>query len=233
MIDLSNIALFIADTRDHQLAINIIAHCCKKIKFGQIIFLTDKKKEELDFSRVDESILNIHHIRPIKSKDEYSNLILYDLYGKADVFFKNIRYVLVIQTDGFIVNPDAWEAKYLEYDYIGAPWGYYPNNQEPGHPVSTASNCVGNGGFSLRSVKLIENIHNLLSSNVYPQLTPEDVFICRTLRPELEKLGIKFAPEAIAERFSCENKPYKGQFGYHGDFTFKLNKATLTELMNK
>ncbi len=31
-------------------------------------------------------------------------------------------YMLIVQGDGFIVNPDAWDDEFLDYDYIGAPW---------------------------------------------------------------------------------------------------------------
>lgn len=33
-------------------------------------------------------------------------------------------HVLVVQYDGFILNPDAWTDEFLEYDYVGAPWWY-------------------------------------------------------------------------------------------------------------
>ncbi len=33
-------------------------------------------------------------------------------------------FALVIQYDGFILNPDAWRDEFLDYDYIGAPWNF-------------------------------------------------------------------------------------------------------------
>lgn len=36
-------------------------------------------------------------------------------------------YVLIVQYDGFILNPKAWMDEFLEYDYIGAPWWYTDN----------------------------------------------------------------------------------------------------------
>jgi hypothetical protein len=49
--------------------------------------------------------------------------------------------VLVFQTDAFLLNDtvDDW----LEYDYIGAPWG--------GRVSKDMHKKVGNGGFSLRT----------------------------------------------------------------------------------
>lgn len=74
-------------------------------------------------------------------------------------------YVLIIQYDGFILNPDAWTDEFLEYDYIGAPWWY-------------TDDCnVGNGGFSLRSKKLLEILAN---DDSILETHPEDHHICRT-----------------------------------------------------
>lgn len=226
MINLPTVAMIIADTRDHQLAVNTLAHCCKYIKFGHIVFFTDKIKEELSFHKLDQYVY-IQNINPIKSIDDYSNLILYNLYNK---FSAPIKHLMIVQTDGFVVNPDAWDDKFLDYDYIGAPWRYHPNSYEPPHPECTSHNCVGNGGFSIRSIKLIDTVYSLLQQNKYPKLTPEDLFICRTLKPELDRLEIKFAPEWLATNFSCENRQYKGQFGFHGKLTYARNKALLPQL---
>lgn len=116
-------------------------------------------------------------------------------------------FVLVVQYDGFILNPDAWTDDYLKYDYIGAPW--WENDGW----------IVGNGGFSLRSKKLLE----ILASGKY-QLTdddPEDWFIGVTIRKELEEEGIKFAPVELAKQFGFEMNEkegvmWDGQFGFHG-----------------
>lgn len=222
MIDLSNVALFIADTRDHQLAINTIAHCCKNIKFGQIIFLTNKTKEELDLSKIDQPV-DLHLIETIYSPDEYSHLVLFKIRDKLDTVFRGIKYVMIVQTDGFVVNTEAWNPQFLDCDYIGAPWKYFPSKHEPPYPPSTPDTCVGNGGFSIRSVKLIETVMILLDKRLYNKITPEDLFICITLKPELNQLGIKFAPEWLASTFSCENRLYTNQFGFHGNKTYQMN----------
>ena len=155
-IDLSTVALFIADTRDHQLAVNTILHCKKEINFGQTIFLTDK------VGHIEG--IDLFTIQPIMSKDDYSNIILFNLLNKIK---KDITHILIVQTDGYIVNPKSWRQEFLDYDYIGAPWKYHPNNNEPPFPQSTPENCVGNGGFNLRSVKLIQKVEELLNKNTY------------------------------------------------------------------
>jgi len=116
-------------------------------------------------------------------------------------------HVLVIQSDGWILNPGAWNDQWLQYDYIGAPWPY-------------ATQDVGNGGFSLRSKKLLDTLKRV--HHLFPRYHPEDVVICRDQRAWLERnYAVRFAPRSVAERFSIEaygakNLRYNGQFGYHG-----------------
>lgn len=125
------------------------------------------------------------------------------------------EHLLLIHGDGFVQNWRAWDNEFLKYDYIGATWWYKDNMN------------VGNGGFSLRSRKLLEEVQDIYrKTGINPH--PEDHFICRTMRPALEERGIKFAPEEVANRFSIEayNTPdinYNGQFGFHGYRIKNLN----------
>lgn len=136
---------------------------------------------------------------------------------------------LTIHDDGFAVNSQAWTDEFLEYDYIGACWG----------------EDVGNGGFTLRSKKLYNALHNinveydwrrlpkqlfapefegmvwLQTAHCQDPIIPEDNIICRVYKQQLvSDYAIKFAPAAIADRFSIENKmysPWLGRsLGFHG-----------------
>lgn len=137
------------------------------------------------------------HLSPdINTKEDYSRFVLRDLVNHIDTDF-----VLIVQYDGYIINPKAWTKRFLDYDYIGAPWWYDGHN-------------VGNGGFSLRSRAMLEACMKI------PALHPEDDTI-RLYAQQLKMMGIKFAPEALAERFSFEQNwkhtEYKGSFGFHGN----------------
>jgi hypothetical protein len=105
--------------------------------------------------------------------------------------------MLIVQHDGYILNPDLWTDEFLEYDYIGAPW-------EDG--------TVGNGGFSLRSQRLMETVASMTW-----RLHHEDCLICGPLRGPLEDAGFKFAPTDVAARFSFERYAagYQRTFGFH------------------
>jgi len=122
--------------------------------------------------------------KEIDSIEAYSHFMIKELndYVQTD-------YVLIVHHDGFILNPDAWTDEFLQYDYIGAPWRYKDDKN------------VGNGGFSLRSKKLLE----LLANDPYILDThPEDDRICRMYGDYLKSKGIRFAPEELAKKFSIE-----------------------------
>jgi hypothetical protein len=114
-------------------------------------------------------------------------------------------FVLIVQWDGYVINPGAWYPSFREYDYIGARW-----------PHHTDGMSVGNGGFSLRSRKLLAALND--PRFTVDATTSEDVLICRTFRPALEReFGVRFAPEGVADQFSYENiSPNQPTFGFHG-----------------
>ncbi len=130
-------------------------------------------------------------------------------------------FALLVQWDGFVVNADAWSDDFLDYDYIGAKWIFH-----------TDGHNVGNGGFSLRSRRLLEALRD-------PHVVPgavEDDAICRTYRTYLEAThGIRFAPEAVADRFSFEASYWTSPpFGFHGLFNFWmfLDRAGLAAFLS-
>lgn len=100
-------------------------------------------------------------------------------------------------------DPAQWDPTFLDYDYIGAPWPHFPEGMR-----------VGNGGFSLRSRRLIDACAAIPVSR-----EAEDVAICRTHRSALEAQGLRFAPDALARRFAYERMTRRGdEFGFHGAF---------------
>jgi Protein of unknown function (DUF5672) len=114
-------------------------------------------------------------------------------------------YVLIVQWDGYIVDPTAWRSDFRKYDYIGARWLGETNRES-----------VGNGGFSLRSRKFMVALAE-------PRFALDDTVnsdwqVCHALRPVLERdCGIRFATEAVADRFSYETiEPLAPTFGFHG-----------------
>lgn len=170
----------------------------RSTNFGEKLFFI---ADNIDTSEYDtlfkEEFIKVIRIPSTYTLQEYSKFIVKDLNN-----YINTDHVLIFQNDGFISNVKAWDEEFLNYDYIGAPWWYDDENN------------VGNGGFSIRSKKLLD----ILSNDDHIQDTdPEDHNICRVYGDYLKKEhGIKFAPERLAEKFSVENGNYSNQFGFHG-----------------
>jgi hypothetical protein len=148
-----------------------------------------------------------HQIAPIRSLAEYSAVVLRML---PDIVRED--HFLLIQWDGMPVSPAAWDEAFLGFDYIGAPWSGLPEHM-----------AVGNGGFSLRSRKLLEVVRSMGLDAGKDPVEAEDVLLCRQHRASLECLGIRFAPVSVAARFSFETgTPPPVSFGFHNTFNFPL-----------
>lgn len=131
----------------------------------------------------------------------YSEIILKQLYPLIKT-----EHVLVIQWDGMAITPELWTDDFLKYDYIGAIW-----------PWPTNGIAMGNGGFSLRSRKLLEACQNPEIQLGGIANRNEDIAICVKHRDQLVKdYGIQYAPLDVARRFSTENEWLGPTFGFHG-----------------
>lgn len=186
------ITLIAIDTIKYGQTINSLINSLEQIEPFETIWYTDIFINQP---------FRIQEIKHLYSKNEYSHFCIKEL-GTYE--FKT-SHILITQWDGYVLDGNSWEDEFLEYDYIGAPWLYIDGR-----------NC-GNGGFSLRSVKL----HNILAEDPFIKgYNPEDDAICRLYRPYLEdKYNIKFAPEEVAHRFAFElHEPKQPTFGFHGNF---------------
>jgi hypothetical protein len=96
----------------------------------------------------------------------------------------------------------------------------------PHHPKTP----VGNGGFSLRSKKLL----NAIQQPGFIKKHPEDYCICADNKEFLRQLGVNIAPVTVAERFAVERTPWHDAFGFHGFFNFGrvLDDAELRAFIN-
>ena len=123
--------------------------------------------------------------------DQYNEIL------KSTLFYDAIRTepFLLFQTDSMIFSQHKDKInKFLEYDYVGAPWKHCP-------PVK---HCNGNGGFSLRKKSKMVDIINLYPS--YPSEN-EDIYFSRHAehKPTYED----------ALEFSVETVYHKESFGCH------------------
>ena len=217
MKNLESVTLCIVDTVNTDDAYRVLLHSIKHINFGDILFFTDKLPtiqipDEPWAYRARQ--IRIHKIEQ-QDWHSYSNFVLFNL-----VDYIRTAHVLICQTDGFILNPHLWTDDFLQYDYIGAKWRLeHLQGCEWifNHIKQTGSlNTVGNGGFSLRSKKLLQ----YAKESGFECPGPEDAFICNNHYDYFVQKGIKFAPENIADVFAKEQNEslkYEEVFGFHGN----------------
>ena len=192
MLDLTNITLCAVDCVTPTLAAVALDHSLSQCRFGRALLLSDTPADtRAEWVKIDK----------IGSIEAYNHFMLRELVKHVQT-----PYALVIQWDGFVIDPHAWRAEFLEYDYIGAHWHWFPSGSD-----------IGNGGFSLRSRRLL---HAMTAPGFEHVKGAEDVVICRHNRAYLEEShGIRCAPIDVANRFSYERADPKGRtFGFHGLF---------------
>jgi hypothetical protein len=186
---LRDVTICAADSAFVDLTARALKRSMDQCTFGDAILFSDRP--------VDGPFRSVE-IAPLKTIGAYSRFCLHRL---AD--YIETPFVLIVQWDGYVINPAAWANTFRKYDYIGAAWhGIFP----PG------TQLVGNGGFSLRSRKLLQSVKTL------PPLDFEDRVICHIFGKQLERdSGIRFAPVKVADRFSYQfTVPESLPFGFHG-----------------
>lgn len=174
--------------------VSALRQCLEQIDFAECRLFTDQPPADLD------PPIQPVRIDPLSSARDYSQFVLQTLSG-----LMASSHVLLVQWDGFVLDARQWDPAFLDHDYIGAPWPQFRDGHD-----------VGNGGFSLRSRKLLE----ACADPRFQLGHPEDVAICRVNRTFLEQEhGIRFADRALAARFAFEReKPNGSTFGFHGIF---------------
>lgn len=200
-----DITIVAVDTYAHELTRKAIDRTLQVLPCQEVLVLSDK---------------NIYpdgrwaKINPIDIKD-YNTLMLKHLWPLVQT-----EHILVVQYDGMAINADHWTDDFLNYDYIGAVWPW------PHHPPEYK---VGNGGFSLRSRRLLNALKDDRVAFKDELSANEDLYIGVYYKQFLQQQGIKFADIATANQFSHEHFPkLEPTFGFHGTFNvpYYLDDAT-------
>ena len=200
-LTLPDVTLVCVDTRTPALAIAAMQHCQHQIGFADALLFSDPALIAQPPAGI--RVLPLH----IDSVQAYSEFMLRGLLPHVQS-----SHLLVVQWDGYVLNAEQWDPAYLQHDYIGAPLR-----------GETPDRAVGNGGFSLRSRRLLLALQD-------PSLRmrhPEDICICHDHRVRLEREhGMSFAPLALARHFAYERLlPPAPTFGFHGLFNLHREMA--------
>lgn len=194
MLNLPQVTLCCVDTRLPQMALDAMKTCMAKVQFGDAMLFTCPNHGLIDVP----AGIRVIELDSINSIEAYSHFLL-----KGMSPYLQTSHMLIVQWDGYVLDPSMWRDAYLDVDYIGAVWPQYDD-----------AHRVGNGGFSLRSRRLLD----ALMDDTIIAHHPEDVCIARTCRTLLEqRYGIRFADEALAHQFAFEReRQTPSSFGFHG-----------------
>ena len=178
----------------------------RDLEFGDVKFISHIKPEDLP--------KNIKHeyCPEIKSTRDF------DFYAFEELG-KHIEttHMLMVQYHAFVLRPWMWDNDWLKYDFIGAPWYESPWFV---HLTTGEMIRVGNGGFSLRSKRVMDLPKKL---NIHPVndrgFTNDDGMINNYYRELFKENGIVYPDVYVAARFSHENDVPENRgvltFGFH------------------
>jgi len=170
------------------------------------------------------------NIKIIKLDKDNMTQFEYSMYLTTLGFWNNFvgEKILIYQEDSCIFKRNIND--FLNWDYIGAPWSKQQND---------TPNCVGNGGFSLRTKQCMIDVINTISvedtvlnsstlkymNNVNLRKAPEDVYF--SLNMQRYNIG-KVADWDNASLFSSESIVNANSLGGH---CFWLNDPIWKERM--
>lgn len=189
-----NTVTLVALTSNHiEGALKAITKCCSGLQFRNVLFMTDAPEPDnlAELKQLLRQPFQWIAAPAINDVFDYGNNVVFELPKHIDT-----GHALICHHDGYVVNPQSWTHDFLAYDYVGAPW-----------PVGLPYR-VGNGGFCLRSHKLLQAImkHEQEFRAILDARTHyEDYAICGGAgRPILEAEGCVWPSVELAAQFAHE-----------------------------
>lgn len=128
-LQLPSVTLCIIDCVNAQRAVKVLEHCKTKADFGAVKLLTHVP---VDYEHKVK-------IMPLNSLIAYSIFMLTRFHQYIDT-----EHCLIVQRDGWVLNPESFDMSWLELDYVA--------------PLFMQYDKIGSGGFSLRSKRLMKNV---------------------------------------------------------------------------
>lgn len=197
-LQLPSVTLLIVDCVNANRAIRVVEHCKSLCDFGAVKFLTSIP-------------VNYEHkvkIKPLNSLVAYSIFMLTKVHQYIET-----EHFLVVQRDGWVLNPQSFNPEWLELDYIA--------------PLFVQYDFVGSGGFSLRSKKLMQNVAGNTPEWDWTQKQAdeiqsemgyyEDGVICLSGKFSSFKFATKEQASSFAQGGNRNAVYYRNKpFGFHG-----------------
>jgi hypothetical protein len=193
-----NVTLLAIDTIDFKRGRLALEKCLDKVPFKNYSLICSSK--DMPYEMPHSIPVLPHILNATMPLNAYSDFCIRQLWK----CFKT-SHCLIVQYDGWLVNPEAWRDDWLQYDFIGciADW------TEPGD-----NGKGGCGGFSLRSRRLME-----LAARIADKTHEEDVILSharpRGRRDDFEAAGMKFATNTVQCQWGYDAGHWRGEFGHH------------------
>jgi hypothetical protein len=209
---LKDVTLIAYSSNDIQENIVALQKCMEYFYFGAVKIISHKVPENLPKE------IKHEYGKEIKDINDFNEYMFLNLYRHV-----NTSHCLYVQHHGFIINPELWDDEFLNWDYCGAVWKDIPNTYIANDGVRMK---VGNGGFSIRSKKLLD-LPKRMGWYLREEQgwANEDGNICCYWHREMLENGIKYAPVEVAAKFSYENPVPENNYGNMKTFGFHRNKS--------
>lgn len=206
----------IIETRSDPLLILVIKNFMYLLQKKNYSFIIFHGTDNESFLKSNLKIPNLHFVNLLISSlnvDNYSQLLCTPFFWNY-LNKLNISHILLYQMDTILLKDNIDD--FLPFHYVGAPWPGLIVNNIIKNNLKTTNNkvvlSVGNGGLSLRDVKVMLEIVNKHSTGKIVHKYPnEDVFfsywcfIDNYNIPSLEK----------AKQFAVESMYYEDPIGLH------------------
>ena len=199
MLDLSAVTLCCVDTAEPRAGAARAGNASRReIRFARSVLVTDALPAGLP----SPAGIDVARIEPLASRDAYSPLRAQGTGARLAT-----PHVLLVQWDGYVVNPQAWETAFLDCDYLGAKWFWFTTTA---CAWATAASRCARAACSTRC-----RIRASSSSR------PRTRRSAASTAPARARVRHPLRHEAAADRFSFEVAyPVGRPFGFHGLFNF-------------
>lgn len=215
MLKLPDVTLVMVETMVHDLAAVALDDALERVHFGGAIVYTDRPETFGDFTAIHAGVPEVRVIKVPNWPDKLKAEAFYYMEAQQAI---TTSHALMYQWDAGVRDVKCWDPAFLAYDYIGAPWPGKRGGQWTPKPGFT----VGNGGFTLMSKRLCDYV---FAHRAALQIQT-DMDMSYRAREELERNGMKWAPEDVAYRFAFEHgddtQRHTPSFGYHDVFNWHL-----------
>lgn len=194
-LSLPNVTLAAMTSVNLYETIRAMEYSMRGIDFGDVVLITHRKPLTLPKG------IRYSHTSKLNDIDKFNYKMVYELGEHIHTAF-----ALIVHADGFVVHPESWRAKFLDYDYIGSPWPL-PQNDYAYRDSRGEIVRVGNS-VSIRSKRLLDfprqaglAWEKMAEDDNYN----EDTFLCCKYKNVIEEAGMRFAPIEVAKYFGHEH----------------------------